>query len=67
MSARRISRRGLLGAAAAVPAVAGLNALTRGGLGGETALAESGASNGHAGHEFAHATFAPGRLSLIHI
>jgi len=50
-----------LGAAAAVPTVAGLNALSRNGLGGETALAESGASNGHTGHEFAHATFAPGR------
>ena len=65
---RRFSRRALLGAAATVPAAAGLHSLvTRGGLGGEPALAEShagtGAAAGHAGaHDrFAHATFAPGR------
>ena len=65
MGNRRISRRGLLGAAAAVPAVAGLNALSRGGLGGETALADTAAGNGvaggHSDHGFPHATFAPGR------
>ena len=69
MSERRISRRGLLGAAATVPAAAGLHALVTGrGFGGEPALAggpnghgEPGAA-GHQGHDgFAHATFAPGR------
>jgi len=64
MSDRRISRRKLLGAAAAVPAAVGLSSLaSRGGLGGAPARADSakGSSNGHAGHDFAHATFAPGR------
>jgi FtsP/CotA-like multicopper oxidase with cupredoxin domain len=69
MSGRRLSRRALLGAAATVPAAAGLHALaSRGGLGGESALAEPGSGNGaaghlaHGGHErFAHAAFAPGR------
>jgi FtsP/CotA-like multicopper oxidase with cupredoxin domain len=69
MSERRISRRGLLGAAATVPAAAGLHALVSGhGLGGEPALADG--ANGHGGmgkagrqgHEgFAHAAFDPGR------
>jgi FtsP/CotA-like multicopper oxidase with cupredoxin domain len=68
---RRISRRKLLGAAATVPAAAGLHSLvTSGGIGGDPARAEGGhpASGGHAGHAghaghngFAHATFAPGR------
>ncbi|HEX3173646.1 MAG TPA: multicopper oxidase domain-containing protein [Solirubrobacterales bacterium] len=66
MSERRISRRGLLGAAATVPAAAGLHALVSGGgFGGEAALADahgSGGAAGHGGHGgFAHATFAPGR------
>jgi FtsP/CotA-like multicopper oxidase with cupredoxin domain len=66
---RKISRRKLLGAAAAVPAAVGLNSLLQRGE-GATALAGSngpgangvGGKMGHAGHEsFAHATFAPGR------
>jgi FtsP/CotA-like multicopper oxidase with cupredoxin domain len=66
VSNRRLSRRALLGAAATVPAAAGLHGLVgRGGLGGEPARADSGGGaqmNGHAGHDgFAHATFAPGR------
>ena len=66
MDDRRISRRKLLGAAATVPAAAGLHSLiTGGGLGSAPARAESngnGGGNGHAGHDaFAHATFAPGR------
>ncbi len=68
MSGSRISRRKLLGAAATVPAAAGLHSLvTRGGIGGEPARAESNghhpAAAGHTGsHDaFAHATFAPGR------
>jgi FtsP/CotA-like multicopper oxidase with cupredoxin domain len=67
MSDRRLSRRALLGAAAAVPAAAGLHSLVSGGgLGGEPALAEpsaaDGAPAGHAGHDrLAHASFAPGR------
>ena len=66
MSDRRLSRRALLGAAAAVPAAAGLHSLiSRGGIGGEAALADPAASNGaagHAGHDrFAHASFASGR------
>jgi FtsP/CotA-like multicopper oxidase with cupredoxin domain len=66
MNDRRISRRKLLGAAATVPAAAGLHSvLTRGGLGGEPARAGSNgraAATGHTGHgEFAHATFAKGR------
>jgi FtsP/CotA-like multicopper oxidase with cupredoxin domain len=66
MSDRRISRRALLGAAATVPAAAGLHSLvSRGGLGAEPALAEpagAAAVGGHKGHgDFAHATFAPGR------
>jgi FtsP/CotA-like multicopper oxidase with cupredoxin domain len=66
MSDRRVSRRALLGAAATVPAAAGLHSLvSRGGLGGEPARADpnGGAGmGGHAGHDsFAHASFAPGR------
>jgi FtsP/CotA-like multicopper oxidase with cupredoxin domain len=69
MSDRRLSRRALLGAAATVPAAAGLHSLvSHGGLGGEAATAAPGAGNGtnghlgHGGHErFAHAAFAPGR------
>src|ERR1044072_2917563 len=66
---RKISRRKLLGAAAAVPAAVGVNSLLQRGE-GATALAGSngpgangvGGKMGHAGHEsFAHATFAPGR------
>jgi FtsP/CotA-like multicopper oxidase with cupredoxin domain len=56
----QISRRKLLGAAAALPAAAGLHALIGRGPGGASALARE--PHGHAGHEgFAHATFAPGR------
>jgi FtsP/CotA-like multicopper oxidase with cupredoxin domain len=52
---KRVSRRGLLGAAATIPALAGLHSLTRG-----AALAEE--AGPHAGHDaFAHATFSPGR------
>lgn len=66
---RRLSRRKLLGAAATVPAAAGLHSLvSRGGLGGEPALAGSNGRGaaGHAGHDhghdgFDHASFAPGR------
>jgi FtsP/CotA-like multicopper oxidase with cupredoxin domain len=66
MSDRRLSRRALLGAAATVPAAAGLHGLVgRGGLGGEPARAASNGGaqiSGHAGHDsFAHASFAPGR------
>jgi FtsP/CotA-like multicopper oxidase with cupredoxin domain len=65
MSDRRLSRRALLGAAATVPAAAGLHGLVTGGLGGVPARADSGGGaqmNGHAGHDaFAHASFAPGR------
>jgi len=70
MSERRMSRRKLLGAAATVPAVAGLHSLiSRGGIGAPPAGAEmehhhhhGGAPASHAGHEgFAHASFAPGR------
>jgi FtsP/CotA-like multicopper oxidase with cupredoxin domain len=66
MSERRISRRGLLGAAATVPAAAGLHALVSGGgFNGEAALAGGnggGGAAGHGGHDgFAHATFAAGR------
>lgn len=70
MGDRNISRRKLLGAAATVPAAFGLSRLVGGG--GGTAVADP-AQNGngvtvpgdaastHAGHNFAHATFAPGR------
>jgi FtsP/CotA-like multicopper oxidase with cupredoxin domain len=67
VSERRISRRKLLGAAATVPAAAGLHSLiSGGGLGGEAALAgsngHSSSAGGHRGHDsFAHATFAKGR------
>jgi FtsP/CotA-like multicopper oxidase with cupredoxin domain len=68
MSNNRISRRKLLGAAATVPAAAGLHSLvTRGGFGDEPARAETNgnqpAATEHTGsHDgFAHATFAPGR------
>ena len=64
MSDRRISRRKLLGAAATVPAAAGLHSLvSRGGFGAEPARAGGdGAATAGKGHEsFAHATFAPGR------
>jgi FtsP/CotA-like multicopper oxidase with cupredoxin domain len=69
VSNSRLSRRKLLGAAATVPAAAGLHSLvTRGGLGADPAGAESNggqhpAASGHTGsHDaFAHATFAPGR------
>jgi FtsP/CotA-like multicopper oxidase with cupredoxin domain len=67
MSDSRISRRKLLGAAATVPAAAGLHSLvTGGGFGAAPARAKDGpqgeSSGGHAGHDgFAHATFAPGR------
>ena len=67
MSDRRISRRKLLGAAATVPAAAGLHTLVGGGGLGGSARAEpapngASANGGHAGHDaFAHATFAPGR------
>src|SRR5262245_13202643 len=64
----RISRRKLLGAAATVPAAAGLNSLVgRSGIGGEPARAETNghdpAAAGHTGsHDaFAHAAFAPDR------
>jgi len=72
MGDRNISRRKLLGAAATVPAAFGLSRLVGGG--GGTAVADpakNGNGNGvtapgdaattHAGHDFAHATFAPGR------
>jgi FtsP/CotA-like multicopper oxidase with cupredoxin domain len=67
MSASRLSRRKLLGAAAAVPAAAGLSSLlSRGGMAEEQARAgtrsPNGARSGHGGHgDFAHAGFAPGR------
>ncbi|HYP54680.1 MAG TPA: multicopper oxidase domain-containing protein [Solirubrobacterales bacterium] len=67
MSDRKLSRRKLLGAAATVPAAAGLHGLIGGGLGGSPASADSqhrrrGAPEPHAGHEgFIHASFAPGR------
>jgi FtsP/CotA-like multicopper oxidase with cupredoxin domain len=64
MSDRRLSRRRLLGAAATVPAAAGLHGLiSRGGLDPAPARAEPAAAKGaHAGHEgFVHASFAPGR------
>ncbi|HEY8083650.1 MAG TPA: multicopper oxidase domain-containing protein [Solirubrobacterales bacterium] len=61
----RISRRRLLGAAAVVPAAAGLQGLvSRSGLGGDPAQAKPNGNRGggHAGHNgFAHASFAPGR------
>ena len=61
MSDNRISRRKLLGAAAVVPAAAGLNSLvSRSGIGAPPAQAK--ANGGHRGHAgFAHASFAPGR------
>ena len=69
MAVRRISRRGLLGgAAAAVPAVVGLQGLVAGG--GGVAAAETGsggaggskaASEGTGHHGFVHASFAPDR------
>ena len=61
MSDNRISRRKLLGAAAAVPAAAGLHSLvSRSGIGAAPARADS--NGAHAGHEsFVHASFAPGR------
>jgi FtsP/CotA-like multicopper oxidase with cupredoxin domain len=68
MSDRSISRRSLLGAAATVPAAFGLSRLVGG---GEAAVADppangngsaaAAAEGAHAGHDFAHATFAPGR------
>ncbi len=65
MSDRRISRRSLLGAAATIPAAAGLHSLiSRGGIGADPARADSNgaAMSGHGGHDsFAHASFAPGR------
>ena len=67
MNDRRLSRRKLLGAAATVPAAAGLHSLiSHGGIGGGPARAEAGsqppAAAEHNGHDgFAHATFAPGR------
>ena len=63
MSDRRLSRRKLLGAAATVPAAAGLHSLvTGGGIAGAAARAEPGSGSPHAGHErFDHATFVPGR------
>ena len=66
MDERRLSRRKLLGAAATVPAAAGLHSLiSRGGI-EAPASADSGHHHGapesHAGHEgFVHAGFAPGR------
>lgn len=68
MSDRKISRRKLLGAAAAVPAAGGLHSLLGGGgiaagksVGDGSTGADGGAA-GHAGHgDFTHATFAPGR------
>jgi FtsP/CotA-like multicopper oxidase with cupredoxin domain len=68
----RLSRRKLLGAAATVPAAAGIHSLvSRNGL-GDPAQAANGshpaghgskpAATGHGGHDsFIHATFAPGR------
>jgi FtsP/CotA-like multicopper oxidase with cupredoxin domain len=72
MADRRISRRKLLGAAATVPAAAGLHSLVGSGFGGAAASAEAGgagtggangaaAASGHEGSDFAHATFAHGR------
>jgi FtsP/CotA-like multicopper oxidase with cupredoxin domain len=67
VSDRRLSRRKLLGAAATVPAAAGLHTLVGGGGLAGSARAEpsskgASAAGGRAGHEaFAHATFAPGR------
>jgi FtsP/CotA-like multicopper oxidase with cupredoxin domain len=67
MSDRRLSRRALLGAAATVPAAAGLHSLvSRGGIGAEPAIADPRGHGGgiaaHQGHSgFAHAGFAPGR------
>jgi len=66
MSDTRLSRRKLLGAAAAVPAAAGLHSLVSRGFGAAPAAAAPSASGdgsgGHAGHDaFVHAGFAPGR------
>jgi FtsP/CotA-like multicopper oxidase with cupredoxin domain len=65
MSDSRISRRKLLGAAATVPAAAGLHSLvSRGGVGGAPAQAKPNRNGGPGrnSHEgFVHATFAPGR------
>jgi FtsP/CotA-like multicopper oxidase with cupredoxin domain len=68
MSDRRLSRRKLLGAAATVPAAAGLHGLLSGGFGAAPASAGSDHRHDHshpqphAGHEgFVHASFAPGR------
>jgi FtsP/CotA-like multicopper oxidase with cupredoxin domain len=64
MSDRRLSRRKLLGAAATVPAAAGLHSLvTGGGIGAARAEPGPPAAARHAGHDrFNHATFAPGRI-----
>jgi FtsP/CotA-like multicopper oxidase with cupredoxin domain len=66
MDQRKLSRRKLLGAAATVPAAAGLHSLIAGRGLDAPARAEGGHAHGqppaHAGHEgFVHASFAPGR------
>ncbi|HEX5763389.1 MAG TPA: multicopper oxidase domain-containing protein [Solirubrobacterales bacterium] len=64
MSDRTLSRRKLLGAAATVPAAAGLHSLlSRGGVEAPARAASADSANGvHPGHEgFVHASFAPGR------